>query len=176
MQTITFQTDLGATAIACSGQKVVALTFGHSTESAALRALQRRVNDSASNSSVPVEQELELEDLIDRLQAFAQGEPDAFSDIEVDDSYGTNFQCRVLKACRAIPYGETRTYGQLAKAAGRPGAARAVGSVMSGNRVPLIVPCHRVVPSSGGLGGFSAPQGVKMKRRLLDLEQSPVAV
>lgn len=174
MQTVTFNTDLGAMAIAYQGQKVLALAFGHSTESSALRAVKRRVKDSPLQEPDNTDQELELvDDLIDRLQTFAEGEPVDFSEIQIDDSYGTSFQRRVLKACRAIPWGETRTYGELAKIAGRPGAARAVGTVMAGNRVPLIVPCHRVVPASGGFGGFSAPQGVKMKRRLLTQEQQP---
>jgi methylated-DNA-[protein]-cysteine S-methyltransferase len=114
--------------------------------------------------------------LVDRLLAFAQGEPVDFENVEVEHSGLTEFQRRVRAQCRQIPYGETRTYGQLAAAAGRPGAARAVGTVMSQNRVPLVVPCHRVVASGGGLGGFSAPQGINMKRRLLAMEQAAARV
>ncbi len=75
-----------------------------------------------------------------------------------------------MAACRRIPWGQTRSYAQLAAVAGRPGAARAVGSVMAKNRVPLVVPCHRVIASSGQLGGYSAPQGLSLKRRLLAME------
>ena len=175
MQTITFQTDLGAMAVAYHGKKVFSLAFGHASEKAALIAVQDRCTECPSTDDNLDEQELELDEMIDRLQAFAAGEVTDFSDIQIDDSYGTIFQRRVLQACRAIPWGETRTYGQLAESAGRPGAARAVGSVMAGNRVPLLVPCHRVVPATGGLGGFSAPQGVTMKRRLLKLEKAQVS-
>ena len=78
----------------------------------------------------------------------------------------------MVMECRKIPYGKTLSYGQLAAKAGRPGAARAVGNHMAGNRTPIIVPCHRVLPSGGGLGGFSAAGGVALKRRLLEMELS----
>jgi methylated-DNA-[protein]-cysteine S-methyltransferase len=92
-------------------------------------------------------------------------------ELPVELSYATEFQRRVLLACRAILYGQTRSYGDLAAQVGSPGAARAVGNVMAHNCVPLIIPCHRVVASQGQLGGFSAPRGLSMKRRLLQLEQ-----
>jgi len=70
---------------------------------------------------------------------------------------GRPFQRKVLVACRRIPVGKTRTYAELAAAVGSPKAARAVGRVMATNRpLPIIIPCHRVVGSAGGLGGFSA--------------------
>ena len=82
----------------------------------------------------------------------------------------SGFSQDVYAAARSIPYGEVRSYGWLAAEVGKPGAARAVGGAMAANPVPLIVPCHRVVRSDGGLGGFSAPGGIELKRRLLDLE------
>ncbi len=103
------------------------------------------------------------------VKAFFAGQPVAF-DADLDLSGFTPFQEAVLLAARRIPYGETATYGDLARAAGASKAARAVGSVMAGNPLPLIVPCHRVVRSDGTIGGFSAPDGVSMKRRLLALE------
>ena len=75
----------------------------------------------------------------------------------------------MIDACRAIPRGETLTYGQLAAKAGYPGAARAVGQVMARNCLPLLIPCHRVV-GSNGLHGFSAPGGLATKQRLLEIE------
>lgn len=83
---------------------------------------------------------------------------------------GSMFQREVMQACRTIPFGETLTYGQLADLAGHPGAARAVGSVMADNPIPLIIPCHRVVAANGKLGGFSSPGGSRTKKRLLQLE------
>ncbi len=109
-------------------------------------------------------------DVIGRLRAYAADEEVDFSDVRVDERHLTDFGRRVVKACRRIPRGQTRSYGQLAAVCGSPGAARAVGQVMAKNRYPLIVPCHRVLAAGGLLGGFSAPQGLTMKRRLLELE------
>ncbi|MGQ9557728.1 MAG: methylated-DNA--[protein]-cysteine S-methyltransferase [Desulfurispora sp.] len=88
-------------------------------------------------------------------------------DYPVDFSLYTEFQRVVLQLVRDIPYGETRTYGQLAALAGRPAASRAVGQVLGANRVLLVVPCHRVLAAQG-LGGFGA--GLETKRYLLSLE------
>ena len=81
----------------------------------------------------------------------------------------TAFLRRVYAAVRAIPRGSVRTYGEVARAAGSPGAARAVGQAMRRNQTLLFMPCHRVV-AAGGLGGFSCPDGPAVKRRLLALE------
>ena len=78
------------------------------------------------------------------------------------------FQKKVLRLALRIPYGRTVTYGQLAARAGRPRAARAVGRAMARNPLPLVIPCHRVVATGGGLGGYSG--GLNLKRRLLALE------
>src|SRR5262245_56829570 len=80
------------------------------------------------------------------------------------------FQIRVVRACRKIGRGRVRTYGELAALAGAEGAARAVGTCMAKNRFPIIVPCHRVVGSAGTIGGFSARDGINMKRRMLEIE------
>ena len=81
---------------------------------------------------------------------------------------GTAFQKAVWAELARIPYGKRRTYGEIAAKLGRPRGARAVGAACGANPVPILVPCHRVVASGGGLGGFSA--GLAVKRRLLDLE------
>jgi methylated-DNA-[protein]-cysteine S-methyltransferase len=156
------KTKLGYIAFVHDGPKLVRLTFGHPTEVAAIRAVN---GVGLTVSSAPF-----AERLCNKLIRFAEGEPVDFEGINVDLSHLTPFGQRVIAACRAIPQGEVRTYGQLAAECGRPGAARAVGSVMAKNRTPLITPCHRVVPAGGKLGGFSAPQGVRMKERLLALE------
>ncbi|MGH9786684.1 MAG: methylated-DNA--[protein]-cysteine S-methyltransferase [Terriglobia bacterium] len=84
------------------------------------------------------------------------------------DLAGTPFQLQVWKALRRIPYGETRSYGEIARAVGRPKAARAVGMANHSNPVAIIVPCHRVIAANGSLGGYAAGLGVKS--RLLHLE------
>lgn len=84
---------------------------------------------------------------------------------------GTPFQQQVWTALQQIPFGETRSYGQLAAALGRPAAARAVGRANATNPICLIIPCHRVIGADGSLTGFAF--GEDLKRRLLDLEQRP---
>ena len=87
---------------------------------------------------------------------------------------GTDFDRSVWDQLARIPYGETRTYGQVARAIGKPKAARAVGTANGRNPIPIVVPCHRVVAGGGKLGGFGG--GLSLKRKLLQLEaaKSPV--
>ena len=82
----------------------------------------------------------------------------------------TKFRMAVMDSMRRIPYGEVRSYKQLAKMAGSPNAYRAVGTVCSENPLPIVIPCHRVIPASGGIGSYSG--GTALKRRLLDHERS----
>jgi len=86
------------------------------------------------------------------------------------DLRGTPFQRKVWSALTRIPYGQTRSYQEVAKAIGHPKAFRAVGNANGQNSIPLIVPCHRVIETNGGLGGFG--HGIKVKKRLLDLEKA----
>ncbi len=80
------------------------------------------------------------------------------------------FEAEVLARLRRIPAGEVRTYREIARAVGQPGAARAVGAACARNPLPLLIPCHRVVRADGGLGGYSLRGGVALKRRLLEAE------
>jgi methylated-DNA-[protein]-cysteine S-methyltransferase len=102
----------------------------------------------------------------EQLAAYFAGELTAF-DLPLD-LRGTDFQQRVWAALRAIPYGETRTYGELAASLGAPTASRAVGLANGRNPVSIVVPCHRVVGAGGSLTGYAG--GVGRKRALLDLE------
>jgi methylated-DNA-[protein]-cysteine S-methyltransferase len=88
----------------------------------------------------------------------------------------SSFGISVLTACRAIEFGQTITYGQLAKKSGRPNASRAVGSTLAKNPLPLIIPCHRVVRSDGKMGGFSAPGGIAFKKKMLELERKATRI
>ncbi|MBS0208135.1 MAG: methylated-DNA--[protein]-cysteine S-methyltransferase [Planctomycetes bacterium] len=110
--------------------------------------------------------------LIKRLQAYATGKRDDFLDVELAEPRSTPFAQAVIEQCRRIAPGQVLSYGDLAQAAGSAGAARAVGSVMSSNRIAIIVPCHRVVASGGKLGGYSMADGVAVKSRLLALENA----
>lgn len=104
-----------------------------------------------------------------RLAAHLAGTPQDFSDVPLDTAGWPPFFAAARAAARRVPAGSVATYGDLARAAGRPGAARAAGRAMATNPVPLVVPCHRVVGAGGALGGFSGG-GVDVKRRLLALE------
>jgi methylated-DNA-[protein]-cysteine S-methyltransferase len=87
----------------------------------------------------------------------------------------SGFDREVLEALRDIPPGEVVTYGNIAKRVGRPGAARAVGNACARNPVPIIIPCHRVVPASGGLGNYSGGEGQDTKAAILSKEREYVS-
>jgi methylated-DNA-[protein]-cysteine S-methyltransferase len=106
-------------------------------------------------------------DAIDQLAAYFAGERTEF-DVELDLP-GSEFQQRVWKALLTIPYGETRSYGEIAEQIGAPGAARAVGLANGRNPIAIIVPCHRVIGASGHLTGYGG--GLDRKRTLLELEK-----
>jgi methylated-DNA-[protein]-cysteine S-methyltransferase len=84
----------------------------------------------------------------------------------------TAFGEAVLLECRKLRFGEKATYGELARRAGNPRAARAVGTILAQNSIPLIVPCHRILRADGQAGGFSGPGGIRMKKRLLEMESA----
>jgi methylated-DNA-[protein]-cysteine S-methyltransferase len=105
------------------------------------------------------------------LDEYFEGERRAF-DLSVDLRGRSEFTQQVLEQLARVPYGEVTTYGSLAARSGRPRAARAVGTIMNRNPIPIVLPCHRVVGSTGSLVGYGG--GLERKRLLLDLEQAPV--
>ncbi|CDO32698.1 cysteine methyltransferase [Mycobacterium vulneris] len=107
-------------------------------------------------------------DAVDQLSAYFAGERTEF-DLELD-MVGTQFQRRVWDALRTIPYGETCTYGEIARQIGSPSASRAVGLANGHNPIGIIVPCHRVIGANGSLTGYGG--GLDRKRALLELEKS----
>ncbi len=163
-----FHTQLGWVSVGWSDEKVCQVSFGHRNKAQALRRLQC---ESTAINHLTTTQQL----LVSRIEDYAAGADEDFRDIPIDLGQLTQFQQRVYSHCRRIPRGQTASYKTLASKAGSPKAARAVGNAMAANPIPLIVPCHRVVPSSGsGLGKFSAPGGQSMKKRLLDLEKGDI--
>ena len=112
-------------------------------------------------------------DLIHRFEAYIAGQIVDFPDT-LDLSFATDFQREVWQAARLIPHGQTRSYAWLAGQVQNPQAVRAVGQALGRNPLPVIVPCHRVLSSDGGLGGFSG--GLDMKRFLLELEAAATVV
>lgn len=107
-------------------------------------------------------------EIVDLLKAYFAGENVRLDDVPVDLEYDSPFFTRCAEALRAVPRGETVTYGELAALAGSPGAARAAGTFCARNRLGLFVPCHRVV-AAGDLGSYGS-FGLAYKRRLLELE------
>jgi len=107
---------------------------------------------------------------LDAIGKLLAGEPDDLRWVALDLGDVAPFSRRVYEATREIPPGDTSTYGEVAAAAGSPGAARAVGQALARNPVAIVVPCHRVLASGGRLGGFSADGGAGTKARLLALE------
>ena len=106
--------------------------------------------------------------VLSQLKKYLKGELKRF-DCKLDFR-GTPFQKKVWAALAKIPYGRTRSYKEIARAIGHPKAFRAVGNANGENSIPLILPCHRVIESNGGLGGFG--HGVKVKKQLLDFEKA----
>jgi methylated-DNA-[protein]-cysteine S-methyltransferase len=162
-----FSSRLGWFGLGWCDPGLAAVTFGYSDREQArgvLEALGTVVRSSAGRNGGP------LRDLIPRFCAYGEGEAEDFLDVPLDLSGLTDFQQRVSVACRQIVRGQTSTYGELAFRVGAPRAARAVGRVMACNRLPIVIPCHRVLGAAGRLGGYSAPGGLVTKRALLRLE------
>jgi len=127
------------------------------------RSIRARFPEARADSSLS----LEAAKLLSRY--FSQ-EPVAF-ELPLRESLFTPFQLEVYRAVRGIAYGAVRSYGEIAREILRPSAARGVGSAMASNPLPIIIPCHRVIGSSGKLTGYSAPGGLEMKAELLRMER-----
>jgi methylated-DNA-[protein]-cysteine S-methyltransferase len=112
-----------------------------------------------------------FERLIQLSRDYFNARPADFSEIPCDWPKESTFAGMVLRACRKIPYGNTRSYSSLAEEINQPEAARAVATALGKNRIPLVIPCHRVTYAGGGLGGFSAAGGPDLKRRMLAMEK-----
>jgi methylated-DNA-[protein]-cysteine S-methyltransferase len=112
----------------------------------------------------------EIDRLIADVQCYMSGHGVDFAAVALDLTGVETFHRKVYEAARAVPWGRTVSYGELARQTGSPGAARAVGQALSRNPVPIIIPCHRVLAKGHRVGGFSAHGGTVTKERLLALE------
>ncbi|HRS12317.1 MAG TPA: methylated-DNA--[protein]-cysteine S-methyltransferase [Sedimentisphaerales bacterium] len=167
-----FRTRWGHFGFACNDKGVCRSVLPSSEVEAVRKALRTSLEPSLPH--VVFERDLARE-LQERITAYFEGENVDFStDPAVDLTDRGPFERAVLDACRRIPAGQALTYAALAEKVGRPHAARAVGNALAANPIPLIVPCHRVIRTDGGLGGFSAPGGTATKQRLLMHERSLV--
>ncbi len=156
------QTACGWVGIASSPSGLLALTLPEPTQERALKPLLERWGEEQSYDDP------RLDGLKTKLRQYFDGQRVLF-DEPLDLRGATAFQHGVWSAVRDIPYGETRSYGQIARQIGSPGAARAVGQTMAANPLPIVVPCHRVIGSDGSLRGFGG--GLDLKRRLLEMER-----
>lgn len=107
-----------------------------------------------------------------RILAYAEGANDNFADVELDLSRVPEVNRRIYDHIRGLAWGETTTYGAIARWLGDVALSRAVGAAMGANPIPLIVPCHRVLAADGRTGGFSSPGGVRAKMEMLALEKA----
>ncbi|HEX9076970.1 MAG TPA: methylated-DNA--[protein]-cysteine S-methyltransferase [Anaerolineae bacterium] len=153
-------TRLGWLGVARSERGVRHLQLPRPTREQALGGLQREFPTGTVVTDIPREIERELRE-------YAEGRGRSFS-VALDLAGVKPFQRAVLAAIGKIPFGETRTYGWVAREIGNPKAARAVGQALHNNPIPIIIPCHRVIASDGSLGGYGG--GLPMKQRLLKLE------
>lgn len=159
-----FETAIGTCGIAWSLEdaSITAFELASSTPENRLRRL--------TGNNTPDEPPAYVREQIERVQRHLNGQHEEFKDVTVDFDGIEPFALQVYEAIRLIPAGETRTYGEIAKKIGHPGAAQAVGQALGRNPIPLIVPCHRVSAAGGKSGGFSAPGGRNTKARLLGIE------
>ena len=169
----TFSTPLGWFGLVGNTVHLFAVIAGHPSK-------QSVITSARKFGRVVVEDEWS-HGIREQFESYASGEIVDFLDVAILLPEMTPFQLSVANATRRIPYGTTLSYGELASLAGYPRAARAVGTVMSRNRFPILIPCHRVLASGGKLGGYTSVAGVDFKSRLLNLESrqaspSPVRI
>lgn len=153
------KTAWGYLGFACRGARLIRLILPGLSKSALSQLLRTEFANVQYDPEV-------LPHLQQSLIAYFQAQSTDF-DCDVDISWATPFAQKVYKSCCQIPLGQTTTYAALAHNAGSPRAVRAVGSIMASNRIPLIIPCHRVLRSDGKLGGFSAGGGQNLKKRMI---------
>lgn len=153
---------LGPIYLAVSDAGVIALDFSDSEETFLTKMGKR-------SRGVSIRAPERVAKVAGQVREYLRDERDAF-DVPLDLSGLTHFQRQVLQTVMRVPRGEFITYAELARRIGRPKAARAVGRALGSNPIPIIIPCHRVLASDGGLGGYSGRDGVRTKARLLRLE------
>ncbi len=154
------ETRIGWIGLAWNPRGLIALNLPRPTQARALRDLQREYPEGVLQDAAPSE-------MLRELREYAEGRRRAF-DLPLDWSSIKPFQRAVLRAASHIPFGETRSYGWIAQQIGKPKACRAVGQALGANPIPIVLPCHRVIASSGKLGGYGG--GLPMKVMLLKLE------
>ena len=157
-RTVTFDTALGRCAVSWSDLGITGVW------------LPRRAGYSAPAMEDVGDVPAFVRGAVDGMRAVLAGERRDLHPVPLDERGIDPFRRSVYAATRDIEPGTTQTYGQVAKTIGRPDAARDVGTALSQNPFPIVVPCHRVIAANGALTGFAAPGGIETKRRMLELE------
>ncbi|MER9135655.1 methylated-DNA--[protein]-cysteine S-methyltransferase [Mesorhizobium sp. M0830] len=159
------ETVIGFMGIAWSEKGLIRLCLPERSREAVERRLLRHGGVSASTAQPPW-----VVELIASIKAYAAGEDVDFSGVPVDLDGVDDFRLAIYDAARKLSFGETTTYGELAKTAGHAGLARETGAALGANPVPLVIPCHRILAAGGKIGGFSAPGGSVTKEKMLAME------
>jgi methylated-DNA-[protein]-cysteine S-methyltransferase len=157
---VAFQTALGRCAV-------------HWSEHGITEVLLPPARGLAATGSELTDVPASIGEAIAGITALLGGERRDLRSVALDERELDELQRRVYAATREIGPGETASYGEIARAIGAPQEARAVGAALGRNPFPVVVPCHRVLSASGALHGFSAPGGLRTKRRMLEIEGAP---
>jgi methylated-DNA-[protein]-cysteine S-methyltransferase len=166
-----FDTAIGACAVVWAGHGVIIGIYLPEADAPATRARLLRRRPGAVEAVPPPE----VRSAIEGIVALLRGErDDDLRGIALDMSHLPELHQRVYALARAIPPGQTRTYGEIAAELGDISLARAVGQALGANPFPIVVPCHRVMAAGGKSGGFSAPGGLVTKLKLLEIERAPL--
>jgi len=163
---LVFETALGFVGIAWGEKGLTRLCLFQSEREQVERRLQKL--------DLAVDAQQEMPDwvvaLVRNVKTYAIGEEVDFTSVPVDLAGIDDFRLAIYDAARRLQFGETTTYGELAKRAGQGGLPRETGQALGANPVPLVIPCHRVLAAGGKIGGFSAPGGSTTKAKMLALE------
>jgi methylated-DNA-[protein]-cysteine S-methyltransferase len=164
-----FETALGFMGIAWSEAGLTRLCLPQRNRDAVERRLLRHAGQQAKPEPQWPEPQWVVE-LIAAIKAYAAGEDVDFTNVPVDLAGVDDFRLAIYDAARKLAFGETTTYGELARRAGHAGFARETGAALGANPVPLVIPCHRILAAGGKIGGFSAPGGSATKEKMLTME------
>jgi methylated-DNA-[protein]-cysteine S-methyltransferase len=164
-----FETAIGWAGVAWADKGLVAVHLPEASPETARKSFLRRFPEAVEAAPTP-----EVNHAIAGIRELLAGEPNALLDVSIDTSRVPDFNARVYEIARAIPPGETLTYGEIATKLGDRLLARDVGAALGQNPWPIVVPCHRVTAAGGKLGGFSARGGVNTKVKLLAIEGAQV--
>jgi methylated-DNA-[protein]-cysteine S-methyltransferase len=162
-----FETAIGRCGIAWNGRGICAVQLPEKDDATTEGRLVKKAGSTGPADPPPAEQAL-----IADIQNYLSGRKVDFSAVPVDLTGVDELRLRIYEALRGIEFGRTVTYGELARSIGATDweGARDVGAAMGSNRIPIVIPCHRVLAAGGKLGGFSAYGGTRTKQKLLALE------